>query len=74
MILFILGGYMDYKEEMFKEYEDIVDPKQLKKMLGNKIGTNKVYDLLRKKEIYSKRIGNNYLIPKVSVIEYIMKK
>ena len=65
---------MDYKEEMFKEYEDIVDPKQLKKMLGNKIGTNKVYDLLRNKEIYSKRIGNNYLIPKVSVIEYIMKK
>ncbi len=63
----------DYTMEMFKEYGDVVTPKQLKQMLGNKVGTNKIYKLLRNKEIYNKKIGSNYIIPKISVIEYLMK-
>lgn len=59
-------------EEMFKDYADIVTPEELKSMLG--IGRNKTYKLLQNKEIYSKRIGNNYFIPKLSIIEYLLKK
>ena len=65
---------LDYTKELFKEYADVVGPKELKEMLGNNIGTNKIYKLLKTKEIYNKKIGNNYIIPKVSVIEYLMKK
>lgn len=64
---------LDYTREMFKEYSDIVTPKELKEMLGNKVGTNKIYKLLKTNEIYNKKIGNNYIIPKISVIEYLMK-
>lgn len=64
---------IDYFKKMFRDYADVVNPKELKEMLGNHIGTNKIYKLLKTKEIYNKKIGNNYIIPKVSVIEYLMK-
>lgn len=64
----------NYTTELFTNYADIVTPKELKEMLGNKIGTNKIYKLLKSNEIYNKRIGNNYFIPKTSVIEYLMQK
>ena len=60
-----------YYEEMFKKYKDVVKPVELKEMLG--FGTNKIYRLLKNQEIYNKRIGNNYIIPKISVIEYLIK-
>mgnify|MGYP003235472674 FL=1 len=60
-----------YYEEMFKDYRDVVKPVELKEMLG--FGTNKTYKLLKNQEIYNKRIGNNYIIPKISVIEYLIK-
>ena len=67
----------NYKEKyfytLFNDYPDVVTPKQLKNMLGNTVGTNKVYKLLQTKEIRNKKIGNNYIIPKISVIEYLMK-
>lgn len=63
---------IDYITTMFADYPDIVDPKILKKMLG--FGRNKTYNLLKTNAIYNKRIGSNYIIPKVSVIEYLMKK
>lgn len=60
-----------YYEEMFKNYEDVVKPLQLKEMLG--FGINKIYKLLKNQEIHNKRIGNNYIIPKICVIEYLIK-
>lgn len=60
-----------YYEDMFKDYSDIVNPTELQKMLG--IGRNKAYRLLKNSEIYNKKIGNNYFIPKFSVIEYVLK-
>lgn len=61
-----------YLTEMFKEYKDVVSPKDLKKMLG--FGETKIYNLLRNQEIFNKKIGNNYIIPKLSVIQYLLKK
>ena len=62
----------NYSIEMFKNYNDVLKPKDLKGMLG--IGMNKVYRILKNKDIFSIRIGNNYIIPKRSVIEYLTKK
>ena len=63
----------EYYNNLFKNYPDVVKVKQLKEMLP-KIGKNKIYDLLKDKKIHSKRIGRDYYIPKVSIINYLMEK
>ena len=63
----------EYYETLFKDYPDVVKVYQLKEMLP-KMGKNKIYDLLKNKKIHSKRIGRDYYIPKVSVINYLMAK
>lgn len=62
-----------YYNFLFEQYPDVVKVKTLKRMLPQ-IGKNKIYKLLQDKEIYSKRIGKEYYIPKISVIEYLIKK
>ena len=57
--------------ELFKEYPDVVRVKDLKEMLP-KAGKNKIYQLLRDGEIHSRKIGRDYYIPKVCVINYLM--
>jgi len=57
---------------MFREYADIVRIKDVQDML--KIGKNKVYELLKSGEIKSIRIGNKYIIPKKSVIDFVEKR
>lgn len=66
------NNIFEYYNILFKEYPDVVKVKTLKEMLP-KIGKNKLYKLLKDKEIYSKRIGKEYYIPKISVIEYLIK-
>ena len=61
-----------YYKEMFKKYSDVVTPLQLQSML--QLGRNSTYKLLKNHEIYSKKIGKQYFIPKLSVIEYLLKK
>ena len=53
-----------YYEVLFKDYPDIIKVDTLKKF----------YKLLKEKKIYSKRIGRDYYIPKISIINYLMKK
>lgn len=62
-----------YYMNMFKDYPDVVKVDKLLEMLP-KIGRNKIYSLLRNKEIFSKRIGRDYYIPKISIIRYLMEK
>lgn len=59
------------KENIFEEYPNIVDTRQLQEMLG--IGRNKALTLLGNGEIQSIRIGKNYKIPKVYIIDYLNK-
>lgn len=61
----------EYYSELFKDYPDVVRVYQLKEMLP-KTGKNKIYKLLKDKKIHSKRIGRDYYIPKVSIINYLM--
>ena len=63
----------EYYSELFKDYPDVVRVYQLKEMLP-KTGKNKIYKLLKDKKIHSKRIGRDYYIPKVSIINYFMEQ
>ena len=63
----------EYYSESFKDYPDVVRVYQLKEMLP-KTGKNKIYKLLKDKKIHSKRIGRDYYIPKVSIINYLMEQ
>lgn len=56
-------------KEIFEEYPDVLEVRDLQKML--KIGRNTALDLLTSGTIFSFRIGNRYKIPKKSVITYV---
>lgn len=56
---------------MFTDYPDIVNLAQMRKMLGG-ISNTLAYRMLREKKIKSKKVGREYKIPKVNVINYVM--
>lgn len=57
------------KIEMLSSYQDILIFDELVEILN--IGVNTTYELLKKKKIYSKKIGREYKIPKLCVIDFI---
>jgi len=57
-------------DNLFSEYPDVVTVKQLTKMLN--IGRNAAYSLLKSGDIKTIRLGKRYIIPKKSVIEYVL--
>ena len=64
----------DMKESytlMFTDYPDIVNLTQMRNMLGG-ISNSLAYRMLREKKIKSKKVGREYKIPKVNVINYVM--
>jgi len=54
---------------MLENYPDILTPRQLAEALG--IGRNAAYELLKNDSIQHRRVGNRYLIPKQSVIDFL---
>ncbi len=56
---------------MFKEYPDIVTVAQLQKMLH--ISRQLSYELINSGQIRAFRVGNSYRIPKIDVIDFVMK-
>lgn len=54
---------------LFKEYPDIVDAAQMSEMLGINIKTG--YTLLKSGKIKSIRVGREYKIPKIFILEYM---
>ena len=61
---------MPQTTEMFNSYPDCVNVMQLQQMLS--IGRNTAYELLKTGQIRHRRIGKNYIIPKIYVIEYLL--
>jgi hypothetical protein len=57
--------------DMFSNYPDCLNVLHLQQMLS--IGRNKAYELLKTEQIKHKRLGKSYLIPKIYVIEYLLK-
>ena len=69
------GGTMsteNYYQRMFVDYPDIVNIRDLMKMLA--IGRNKALELVNTKQIKGILIGNRYRIPKWNVIRYLMNE
>lgn len=58
------------QQDLFCNYPDVVDIKQMCEMLG-KISTKTGYRLLAGKQIQSIRIGRHYRIPKCSIISFV---
>ena len=56
-------------KSVFKEYPDILDVKQVSKLLG--VSTKTVYKLLRENTIDSLKIGREFKVPKVNVMKYV---
>lgn len=56
---------------MFEEYKDVMTAGQVQEVLGISKGT--LYRLLNKGEIKSIRIGRVFKIPKVYLIDFILK-
>ena len=61
------------KSCIFKEYKDLLDFKEVRKIL-RKPSKHILYKILKSKELYCVMIANEYKIPKLSLIEYIFKK
>lgn len=60
------------KAEILSSYQDILIFDELVEILN--VGVNTTYELLRNKKIYSKKIGREYKIPKLCVIDYIFNQ
>jgi len=54
---------------VFKEYPDVLDVKQVSKLLG--VSTKTVYRLLRSGTLDSLKIGREFRVPKVNVMRYV---
>lgn len=54
---------------MFEDYPDVVRPNELKEMLH--IGRTKVYQLIKTGSLPCRRIGGNYFIRKIDVINFM---
>ena len=55
---------------MFKKYPDVVSVEILQEMLG--ICRKNAYQLVQQNKIRSTRVGRNYKIPKLCVVEYLL--
>lgn len=57
-------------KEIFAEYDEILSIEDIMDILH--IGKNSVYSLLKSNEIRNIRVGKRYIVPKQSVINFIV--
>ncbi len=60
----------EHTYEMFSKYDDIVSVKDVMEMLH--LGRVTVYDMLKSGRIHTLRVGKKYVIPKKSVIAFLV--
>ena len=58
-------------KSMFKDYPDVVTVDQLREMLG--VGIKKAYELVRSGELKSVPCSKALRVPKLVVIDYILR-
>lgn len=64
-----MGTMKENYELMFTSYPDLVNIKELTKMLG--IGITLAYRLVKNKTIPALKVGRSYKIPKRNIISYL---
>jgi len=60
---------MEVYSTVFKDYPDVLDVKQVSKLLS--VSTKTVYRLLREGTIDSLKIGREFRVPKINVMKYM---
>lgn len=70
IINYMKGGIKIDNSNMFVGYPDIVSIDELQSMLN--IGRNTAYNLLKDNLIKTIKVGKKYIIPKASVINFIL--
>lgn len=63
---------IDIYDKMFTAYPDLLSIQEIQTMLG--ISRHLAYWLIREKRIYGFKLGKNYKIPKMSVIDYVLSQ
>lgn len=63
----------EYYEELFAKYPDVVTLPEFRAMLGG-IGDGTARKLMRANHVQHFYIRDTYLIPKTSVIDYVLSK
>ena len=58
---------------MLKNYPDVLKIKDMREVLGG-ISTKTGYKLLRENKIESIKVGREYCITKISVVDFLMRK
>ena len=59
----------EMNRNIFKEYSDILNVKQVSTILG--VSTKTVYKLLREGALVSLKVGREFKIPKVNILKYV---
>lgn len=58
------------KDSVFKDFPDVVNIKQFQEMMG--VSKKTAYGILKEGEIAFRKIGREYRIPKINIINYLM--
>ena len=59
----------EMNRNIFKEYPDILDVKQVSTILG--VSTKTVYKLLREGTLASLKVGREFKVPKINILKYV---
>lgn len=66
-----MNTIINFNNNIFADYKDVVNIKDLQKMLG--IGRNLAYKLINENKIEHLKINNRIFIPKQNVIKFLFK-
>ena len=56
-------------QAVFKDYPDVMDAKQISKILG--VSTKTVYKLISDGKLQSLKVGREFRVPKVHILRYL---
>jgi excisionase family DNA binding protein len=68
-VIFVDISSKEIYQTAFKEYPDLMDVKQASKLLG--VSTKTVYKLLKNGSLSSLKVGREFRIPKVHIINLV---
>ena len=66
-----MNTIINFNNNIFADYKDVVNIKDLQKMLG--IGRNLAYKLINENKIEHLKINNRIFIPKQNVIKFLFE-
>lgn len=66
-----MNTIINFNNNIFTDYKDVVNIKDLQKMLG--IGRNLAYKLINENKIEHLKINNRIFIPKQNVIKFLFE-